>query len=772
MLFILLIGYFVQACIAVRVNPGQISIEQSEQSRLLPSVNPISRWIQLNNQIFEANISHGQISLANVKQILLEMSLFEQTELFKSALKPIDVLLGHHFKHYRYLVRSAYDSNLLDKSDATITDLLLQTFNHDSNDCTKAYFDQLNDIYNEFEQTPIGKALRENYQLQVQNCWTRSEGLLSITMKRLGSRVMQKLNQLLEFIYPNNSDEIIQFNTDHLDYCVESARLAEKIDQYLRKQQLTHLISSDQSKLKHFIFQPCTFFITELKDDIMKIMSLIELGKMKENDTHMISSEHKKILNKYLVCERIVADEYFIRSIVSHFSLLSTSDINEIQGNLTSNNVVTQTNDTRNQFEDGQLITQQFDSANAFDQSEASSQMQENFGPLSSYAIGMDTNVVPFEPLTTRYSPSPSRMAVMPESNPNVDKVLSRVVSIDKPTGRGLTARYKTHWSDGRTSIEKKSYLDAHWPDQLEELHQRLKEIRKSKYIESRAKYLSRKKPVEPINASFNIPVAINANLRKVSSIERAIGRGAYARYPTHWSDGSTSLETKEFLHSHWPVELRAALKDVAHQDYINYIARCRNRSKSEIHEMAAERKRARATKESQKQRRIRMDPSPGYQLNRPANSTVVSVENRTTRRDLVTKYLTNWADGTKTMEDREYLCLNWPQAWAKLSRDQSDLRRSKKGRRLAYGNVPNKQRKVSHESTIEPNPESNQAPVQDQMPIQPNPSQQLNQASMPSSFMDLLRYGSADETTTLGVQFDCQEMDEELSESSQDDSS
>lgn len=721
MLLILLISIIALPCGVFGHTSSDESQNQYDSS---PAISPIARWIELHKHIHSDNLeqSGNQIDLENLKQILIEMLSIEQTGIFNSGIRPFKNILGYRIKHFKNLVKKSYENNILNNPDATITNLLSQIIDYKSNDCTREYFENLDEIIKHFDNRRIAKALQQNRHSQYVNCMDRFKVLASAAYDVLGSSVQNSVKNLIKFIFPNQSNELIEFNSPESsnspDFCDKSTQLAEKIAQYLIQQQLnqrqglTNTKISLDSKLIHFVMHPCAILLSETKQVMTKILMFLQAVDMRQS--LMLDTQLTNHLNIYLLCDRLIEDEDFISYHVMQ-SMISVKD-EPVQSNIITDDEFMQPIADELEFEhetepeiptelrlglndDPELITQQLPSEFDIGLNE------DNLGAT------MSDNIAPAQ-----------------------DGDSKRYVTlIEKTNQRGRNPTYPTHWSDGTITMEKKSDLSINWPDQLKKLYESLTAERRAKYVETRSSFLSKKTNDPPIP---QYKPTHSSNTNKVVAINRAIGRGIGSKYPVLWSDGSTSMESRNYLQLHWPNELNIALKNFARDDYSKYTAKCRLMRTLYKNELDKGNKRARTEFKSQK----------GVSESRPENSTVTRIDNIISRRGSIRRYLTNWNDGTKTMEDRTYLSENWPDAWTTFTRMVNELRRVREAAKRAK-NSEKKLIKSSKPRPILPKPAmiGPIAPLAPLGPFQAQPNLNLDarpsipEQTLPASFMELL---------------------------------
>lgn len=695
MLAPLLISIFAQLCIAT--DPGQISTDQLDQSRS----DPVIRWTGLQRQIYDKSVA--KIDLALLQTILRELSSIEQDDKLKSH-----ELYVNQDKRYKQLIQVAYESNILDKPDATITDLLLQTLDHNSNGCTKEYLHFLNELYKHFRDTPITDSLQENQNLQYKNCLERSKRLLSTIISSLGSRVKKSLDNLLSAIYPD-SNKLIEFpllSQQVVDYCNNSTQIGVRIAQFLAQQKVQQNQDALDSKLQHFVLQPCSILINESGLTLEKILPIIRMSRI---DRNFLEFEHAMFVNKYQLCRIILDNVDFIRPIIIQY--------NNMFSRLTFSTDATHQN---------QAPSQDFESIGHAKIATSIGDLQEQ-DVSTELRLGLPTD----EQLITQQLPiNQIQEGILNPQSSQVGSSKKYVTKIEKGTSRGRKQTYPTHWSDGTITHETKTSLLNNWPDQYKAMYKRLEAEWQAEYVERCLANSSRFSTIKPPSIFANVTAqrlmpmdknAIDQKNLSVVKIGRYIGRGATTRYPTHWSDGTVSLETKQYLQQNWHNQLNAARKrrdhDIDDDDDNNNDDRDSARLK--------------------KRPRIETLPSEDDPLNEPR---VLSI-GRSIRRGSTVRFSTNWSDGKRSMEDEEYLSRNWPIIWQEYDRRRKlEEERELRAKSLAANSLSER-----HKITSIPElPNLTNIPEMPEIQENEPSNDSVYSPSLPISFMDLLQSGSS----------------------------
>lgn len=557
MFYLCLVVVCILASQCLAAGPGQNTIDGNVST----SPGPLTRWINLNKKLYEENSDRPNYGPADLKIILDEMSQIEQTEAFKFGMKPLIESGSYQIKQYGQLVNQSYNSNLLIDPDQTITDLLLQTFDFDSNDCTIEYFSQLNEIHETFKQTPIAEALLDNREQQTLHCLHRFVGLLRANCNLLGRRIRNLLNELQEKIYPNLS-VLVDLSTDpnSKQYTDESNWISNEISFYLRDRQ----IGSDARqpgydyKFKHLILHPCKLLIDKTQSTMTEMLKLFKLTSIKKE---LIESQHSTILNRYNLCHRIIYHSDFIIPRVIQYTIGSNNKRQRIEYKSAVDMLM--------EF----LGRKDLDSSQNFPiDLNATPQMNSNEMDNESFPIYDSSLITQQLPQVEIERGELSQVSLPTNTESTQSKKDRTVVRVERCIGKTFNARYPTHWSDGSITLESSSTLIRDWPAQYNA------EVRR-KACETQQRYMdrlmARAAGVPEPNSRINKMHKPNTRKRKrenivrpmiqpstditrsddqpkVVRIEKAIGRGSNAKYPTVWSDGRKSEEKKNYLIANW----------------------------------------------------------------------------------------------------------------------------------------------------------------------------------------------------------------------------
>lgn len=503
-----------------------ISVDPGENPLLRqPIRNPIDRYIELHRLIYDNDPSRS-ISLEQMKASLEEMSAFERSGLFRTSIQY--ELKGFPVNRFKHVVNKYNNSKPVTNRFATITDLFLQTFNYDSNDCTTEYFDQLEFIHDSFERNPIVQALEHNRELQYENCWIRLMKSLVATSKIVGLDIRSPLDELLALVYPDQSEIIIPSAASlTTGYEEESSRISQKISQLLMKYRNNNEPNINLRKeCKITIERSCKLLMEKTKFIMTDIYKLIKFTGHKRN---FMTKEHAQLMNRYVLCRRIIADSNYIYSNLFKYDtedqagrILNTLDDMPVEEN---SELITQyLADYRRNLAPGQATQQQQQQQTIQDLDDDSER------PTKRARIGD----LPLNEGQLSFAPG------LGESK--------RVLKVLQCIGKGDKALYKTLWTDGSISYEKKEYLVIHWYAEWDYYYHERKSRNQLKYYVPKSGRSSTNLQDDQIEST-----ALQSDEPFVIRIERSVGRGKKALYPTIWSNGEQTMETRVTLETRWP---------------------------------------------------------------------------------------------------------------------------------------------------------------------------------------------------------------------------
>lgn len=571
------------------------------------------RYNELQDLIYDDNLSDID-NPKDLKTILIEMSSIE-----KSGKIP-DKAESHQANQYENLIHEAYEKNILSKADATMTDLLLQTYDYESNSCTMGYFQFLKKLNGLFEPFSIGSNLRQNLEMQYETCWRRFMVVLLSCYMTLGSKTRKLVDELASSVDENLNlvlDDDNSLISSERRY--ENLRIADKISQFL--------LNSHESKdicrvFEQIVISPCKLFIDATSHVMVKIFGIFNLN---DDAKEFIPNKYATILNSYNLCYRLMIDSSFIK-------------LNVLQ-NL-------------NKYRESNLL-------------------QSPIGTWQSSAINSDTSPTDFPKLITQHSPAISEEDLNVPTNCLADQSdqlqpvddmtihtkiepLKQLSKISECCGRGKKKLYTILWSDGTKSFENCDYLSKFWPTEWDHYKREQEAHRQLKYFIKNYGHPAKRIPNNSLGG-VGSRSDLNQNLSNYSDpnlmvvrILNGIGRGRNVKYPTEWSDGTVSMECKEYLQSRWPNQW------LYHQRMRAALDRLKFFGKGFIDEEL-----------------VRLGRSIQLDLNQDAdlisgNLSVIKIE-RPNKMAGENRYPTVWSDGSKTLEDKQVLMENWREAWDEL---------------------------------------------------------------------------------------------------------
>lgn len=472
----------------------------------------IARYSELVTQ-FLGDSYNQMVSPEEIEKILKEMSAIErQRGAHKLNLKKLHELRSIFVDNHSDLVNKAYSQGILISKEANITDLLLQTFEFDLNSCNKEYYQLLDELHRDFvDMTVLSSTLVQNRETQIRNCWDRMMDSLSATSTLLGLRYIQTLNVLTKSIIGDAKGIVLQPSaTESMRSHELSVQLAKTIADLLMGTTRRSGVREFMKSFKILIELPCKTLISKTREimfDIYGIMAFIGL------DEDFIADDDAINVNRYLICDRILADLGVISVKVLKFARGDSGD--------SDSNLITQ----QTQLKTHDLTKKK--------------RKREDFEAQS------DDN-----------------------SDPN-QTTFKEAIEIEHGIGRGRNIRYPTIWSDGSRSMETKDYLVKHW---FELWHKHFCSRKNTNYH----RYIAKLRAAKEIEqAQFKVDdendddddhdeceddhkkvkrskVSSRSRAGRVMRIVKAIAQDGDIKYSTVWSDGTTTLEDKEYLIKNW----------------------------------------------------------------------------------------------------------------------------------------------------------------------------------------------------------------------------
>lgn len=612
MIYLVLVAIFVSTpCLAVK--SGDVSNKQFDhQTGSSYSIIPQARWQELYKQIYQYHdFEFGSINTLDYRSILDEMYSIERSGSIEMSV--FNELAEQPIVGYKRLIKEAYEANLLLNQDTTLTSVLLQTFDYESNDCNSGYFNLINNLADAFRNLPFGLVLNENRRSQYRNCWERLMDSMVASSNLIGLKSRNSLNELLTIIYPV-SNEIIIPKSDTMHPLDESelVRMSNLIGKFLMDKEEKDKLDPKQDYgriFEHFIIIPCKELIDKTKsisEDIYEM--LLSTNDLRES----IGVDDSTALNRHMLCNQIIENSEIIGpNVLQYIAIMSNnnqpvhfgmSHDNEIDlfsepkleyvndDNYNDYDLVTQylaLDDYDDQDNQDDQVNQDFDD----DQDDQDVEAEENKGLIlgktgnESEKTESDQEVEPASKRRKLISTDLSSRADLGEKSTQTNQDNQEqhqadstpfVVDIKLGFGRGRNAKYLTTWSDGAKTCERKSFLSRNWPHVWNSLYYERKARTQVRYynkqrsrpeprfddepllLPTQTKLTCREDEIRAENAKALSPKSdeflINPipGPRRVMLVGPGQGRGLNTKYPTYWSDGTKSMENKKFLETEW----------------------------------------------------------------------------------------------------------------------------------------------------------------------------------------------------------------------------
>lgn len=453
MLKLLLIGLlFLNPCLAVDLKNDPV---KDIKQQLASTDNVIARWIELHRQIYD-EFSSPKLNPMQIKANLLEMSSIEQTEAYRVGLRPLMEIKGFRSSYYQHLIDYYRDQNILKKQYVTITNILLRTFDYDINDCTLDYFELYEEIYKTFKKSPVAELLVENRRLQFKNCWQRLMESMVASSLILGSELRSNLNELTKYVFPHQTEILIpSIDSTNDAYQEESLRIGKMIGNFLKNHIGKQTKIDYRHEFKFLIEHPCEMLIETTINVMKHIYAVLKFADNKKNEC--ITLGHTLLLNRYMLCDRILTDSEYMISIVMQFTKIisaypimspSYQKLLHNLGKRKSLNLL-QSDDYRHRM----------NSRNSFNNLITQHEQAEK-----SDIDGHNPNQID----TTKHY-----------------KNGKTIIKIERRVGMGVKTKYPTTWSDGTKTMETRAFLQAFYPNDL-------KNFIRNQIAETRARFIRR----------------------------------------------------------------------------------------------------------------------------------------------------------------------------------------------------------------------------------------------------------------------------------------
>lgn len=420
---------------------------------------PINRWIELHAKIYKDSSDSTQINLAELNTIVEELVSIEQTEAYKLGLKPLIESGAFCINQYNQLVDKACKTDILSKRDSSITELLRQTLDHTSNDCTSGYLEQLNEIYDNFKDGPIALALQENRHLQYKNCWNRYMATFTSTYLLLGTRVREKLEKLVPNLYPCSNTSIINlsFNPSSAEYVKQSDQIVGNIVKYVKEKASQDEIGDEAELLRRYVQRPCGLLIEsamQVMSSILKLLRSINISGQSSDVEHLL------ILNTYILCYRIKSNGRLINSLFELESEHKTQSVMNTSMKVPSE--AGESSSKKARVKQPELIVlnslEEHDKCNILitEQPRDCLEQEDHSTPIESRGQSWAQKQDPW------------------------------VMSVGRSVYKGRLTRYPATWSDGSVTLERRSYLCRCWPVEFDMMTRSLRAQRKARNLRGR----------------------------------------------------------------------------------------------------------------------------------------------------------------------------------------------------------------------------------------------------------------------------------------------
>lgn len=304
--------------------------EATSSSVAAPSVllaednDPVARWCQLHAVLFDEH-DHG-VKSDEVKLMLEEMMKMELTNEFKVALNSNKSTNenSERITNYKLMEIEFRDKGIISKVELGLTETLLETYEHLTNNCSKIYFNGLEYLVNNIGGKVIGTILVENRELKFKSCWFRFVRALESVSLLMGSDEIGLLKELMKMIESSSPNGPVHTTakermTNYLGKRVnpkQRERYTKAIAKFLQtKQKKVANLNSDEaqniwfrfdSQFSQHIWDPCSNLITlssKIMDDLNTFLTRFMIHKRA-----YMTDQHFEIIDLTKMCANILVN--------------------------------------------------------------------------------------------------------------------------------------------------------------------------------------------------------------------------------------------------------------------------------------------------------------------------------------------------------------------------------------------------------------------------------------------------------------------------------
>lgn len=303
-----------------------------------------SRWLQLFDLLFEDSGSHA-LRPARVRSALMEMAELEKTiEIRGIESTHQDPLIRSSLSKYRTLVKSLAMRKILTSEEASLSSMLLQTFEIDSNNCYNNKMARLINLVHAMRSYPIQSTVMNNLENQYEACWARYMQALDLLTSILGERDLKVLIELTKRVHNEGETTLLLKNLADLADDERDAEL-RRYTKLIARFVLRHFTEQNgkmplnlEGEFNRLLREPCEAFESVAEKLMRRIYKLMDT-----TGTRFMTKDHANMLNLYRLCSRIIKDINLGSRIAG---LLSTHSMRRVKREIVHNPQIINVNES------------------------------------------------------------------------------------------------------------------------------------------------------------------------------------------------------------------------------------------------------------------------------------------------------------------------------------------------------------------------------------------------------------------------------------------
>lgn len=289
-------------------DPSTTGQTSAMPTNLTPNI-VVEKWESLFRRLFD---NPNEILINNqVKQMLLDMNELEKTKEFKFALSVQARSKINTLAIYEDLDRDVRGEKLTPNTEFSLTQVLLDTFDIDANNCLEYKLYRENGLVRMIVYMPIHAILQENLDAQRANCWQRLMTTLEETSNWIGAKLLEPIDALMEKMELPDDKFIELAKPSTLTYRNEEKFIARAVATHIRDVYLDRSLIEpvDRINFAHefttLAKNSCSDLHLQTSDLVKRIMKWLSSISGDINAKHQfVLAEHYKLVNRNLLCSR------------------------------------------------------------------------------------------------------------------------------------------------------------------------------------------------------------------------------------------------------------------------------------------------------------------------------------------------------------------------------------------------------------------------------------------------------------------------------------